>query len=214
MGQAGGWVCCCKQTNGGELDFSKLDQRTFEVIFSGSEFNGVHLAMSEFPAAKDWMLPAGHKVYHTSVVVNGVEYYFDKDGVQAKKISVAIPPSHANKTSTNVINVGNTNRTGEELIQKLSRFFQPGSYDLICKNCNTFTDCALAYLLSRRLPKMYSSVEAMAKGMPTVLSLASGGRYKANPAAVNFDVEKVVMSIDENAWMGTASAEVHLPTNL
>merc|ERR1712107_15218 len=131
----------------------------------------------------------------------------DREGVQEKAAASReeVPPSHKAKTNTSIFPVGYTSHSGDQLRSVLSRHFGAGSYDLVAKNCNSFTDCALAFLLSRRLPKKYSSVETLGTSMPNVLSFASCYCYKTNPGA--FDVDKVIMQIDENAGKGTAEDE-------
>jgi hypothetical protein len=173
------------------------------------QWEDVCLAVSEFPAAKDWVFLGG-QAYHTSVLLGGQEFYFDRNGLMAspKLEANKIPFSHRNKLSTKVHWLGTTSRVGRQLQEKLACYFAPGTYDIIVKNCNDFSDCGLSFLISRRLPKCYSSLETTAKKVPNVLSIASGGRYKVNPAAINFDLEKVVMKVDENAWMGMSEASL------
>lgn len=189
-------LTCTPQVPGGQC-----------VTLFSTQHVTVDLAVSVFPAAKDWVL-AGHQVYHTSVILGPEEYYFNPQGLQVKQVPArfGIPPSHENKSNTVVFEVGHTRRSGLNLLEKLGEYFRPGSYDLIAKNCNAFTDCALAFLLSRRLPLKYCSVEKIGQGMPSLLNWASGGKYKANLKAQDFDLEAVVLRVDENAWMGTAEA--------
>eukprot|EP00747_Dinoflagellata_sp_TGD_P164254 gnl/TRDRNA2_/TRDRNA2_183929_c0_seq1.p1 gnl/TRDRNA2_/TRDRNA2_183929_c0~~gnl/TRDRNA2_/TRDRNA2_183929_c0_seq1.p1 ORF type:complete len:202 (-),score=25.17 gnl/TRDRNA2_/TRDRNA2_183929_c0_seq1:24-629(-) len=168
-------------------------------------FSSVDLAVSEFAASKEWMI-GNAKVYHTSVILANTEYYFDPGGVQETRVEARFktPASHMNKIGTAVFEVGHTLRSGKELRAALVKDFEEGTYDHVNKNCNSFTDCALAFFLSRRLPRKYSSMEHLGQELPSVLSLLSGGKYKANPKSVGFDVEKVVLRVDPNAWMGTA----------
>merc|ERR1711924_94711 len=79
-----------------------------------------------------------------------------------------IPPSHFGKDRSVVFEVGQTQKTGDDLSEVLKPYFQQDSYDLVCKNCNSFTDCALAFLLSRRLPKKYSMTESLGKDLPRI----------------------------------------------
>eukprot|EP00439_Symbiodinium_sp_Y106_P017688 s5256_g2.t1 len=82
----------------------------------------------------------------------------------------------------------------------LSGHFQPGSYDLLRKNCNTFTDCALYFLCGKRLdslfrllPKVdlvqdmrYKAVETlacMADERTGILQSITRGEYSPNPEA-------------------------------
>eukprot|EP00928_Gymnodinium_smaydae_P061584 TRINITY_DN45629_c0_g1_i1.p1 TRINITY_DN45629_c0_g1~~TRINITY_DN45629_c0_g1_i1.p1 ORF type:complete len:219 (+),score=35.78 TRINITY_DN45629_c0_g1_i1:86-742(+) len=182
-------------------------ETTVRFCNSQPDWCPVDLVLSEFPASRDWILPGGQRVYHTSILLRDIEYYFDPAGLQVRVVQGAVPFSHLQKTGTRVVEVGSTHRTGSDLTERLDRHFRPGTYDIVRKNCNSFTDCALAFLVSRRLPKMYSTVEQLGRGIGAgVLSFASGGRYKANPKADAFSVDAVVMQVDDNAWMGTAEA--------
>jgi len=103
-----------------------------------------------------------------------------------------------------VIEVGMTRKTGMELQRALSPHFSLGTYDLVFKNCNSFTDASLAYLLSRRLPAEYTFSDQLGKDMPKMLSMLTDGRYAPNPEAEQFNLESVILRVDPNAWMGTA----------
>mmetsp|Transcript_8032 Transcript_8032/g.17953 ORF Transcript_8032/g.17953 Transcript_8032/m.17953 type:complete len:194 (-) Transcript_8032:64-645(-) len=178
--------------------------------FPSSEPAVVHLVVSHFPGAKDWML-AGQSVYHTSIVLGDKEYYFSPMGVQeVPVVELSKPSSHSVMTDTKVCEVGRTKRSGKELKQRLESHFPAGSYDHIAKNCNSFSDCALSFLISRRLPLQLRRMESLGKDNPTIVAVASNGRYKPNPKAKNFDLEKVVLKVDENAWMGTTEVKLQL----
>lgn len=170
--------------------------------------HSVDLVVSEFPVKKDWVM-VGNKAYHTSILLDGHEYYFNREGIQEAEhiLRSAVPPSHGTKVGTRVLEVGQSRHSGRELRTKLGQYFDAGSYDVLVKNCNMFTDCALAFLLSRRLPREYCLVERLSQAMlPAVVALALGGRYELNQKAKDFNVEAVVMKVDENAWMGTSQS--------
>lgn len=176
----------------------------------------VDLAVSEFPT-KDWIILPGQKVFHTSIVLDFKEYYFNPQGLQEACLDrrYEVPASHQGKTNTNVFQVGVTRKNGSQLKEALRRFFRAGSYDIIVKNCNKFTDVALSCLLSRRLPKRYTKLENLGASHQGALSLVSGGKYSPNPKALGFDVEAVILQVDPNAWLGTAEAvQTYTPTAL
>ena len=64
---------------------------------------------------------AGNHVYHTSIVIVCEEYFFNPEGVQAAPAPerLGVPPSHQNKQSTRVVEVGRTRRSGTELLEAL-----------------------------------------------------------------------------------------------
>merc|ERR1711971_647024 len=83
----------------------------------------------------------------------------------------------------------------------LQRYFVSGTYDLLRKNCNSFSDCALFYLVHKRLPKKYRSMEQLGSAFSGIVQGASGGQYTPNPKAADFDLEKVILEIDpEKVW--------------
>eukprot|EP00438_Fugacium_kawagutii_P007665 Skav232213 [mRNA] locus=scaffold2626:392842:403352:+ [translate_table: standard] len=95
------------------------------------------------------------------------------------------PASHVKMSHTKVFEVGFTSKTGEMLIRRLSQFFEPKTYDQVLKNCNSFTDCALAYLLSKRLPlKYYGELHPSSPGMSCGCQEKPGSL-----AAVDFNLE-------------------------
>lgn len=134
-------------------------------------------------AATEVLRIAGIPAYHTSVIVGEREYYFDAGGI------AAAPPlwSHGGgpqspatpgrprrrgfecqaecfsmpEIRTEVLAVGSTTRTGPAMARALAPFFLAGSYDVVHKNCNAFTDSALYFLKRRRLDGGYTRLERM-----------------------------------------------------
>merc|ERR1712007_124541 len=91
-----------------------------------------------------------------------------------------------------LIDLGGSIRTGDDLCNALSPHFTPGSYDLILKNCNSFTDCAMHYLLGLRLCKECSSVERALGQNLDIVENVTLRHYSRNPKAVNFRLEDVI----------------------
>ncbi|CAL1159087.1 unnamed protein product, partial [Cladocopium goreaui] len=103
--------------------------------------------------------------------------------------------------NTEVRLIGHTNFSASQMLSFLNQFFQPGTYDLICKNCNSFSDCALYLLLGQRLEAKYSRMEKTGKAGQKRIGLMSalrliGMNYKANPASQNFQVDEVLAKTD------------------
>eukprot|EP00484_Ammonia_sp_Unknown_P002010 CAMPEP_0197022784 /NCGR_PEP_ID=MMETSP1384-20130603/3599_1 /TAXON_ID=29189 /ORGANISM="Ammonia sp." /LENGTH=228 /DNA_ID=CAMNT_0042450887 /DNA_START=23 /DNA_END=709 /DNA_ORIENTATION=+ len=125
--------------------------------------------------------------YHTSVVIDGTEYFFDMAGVMSSSSMM----SHQGKQQYQKIEIGYTNKSGSSLERTLRPYFGGGSYDLLRKNCNSFSDCALWYLCRERLPASYNRMEKL--GNSEMLgSLVQSGQYQPNPKADDFDKEKVI----------------------
>jgi len=130
----------------------------------------------------------GVPAYHSSVILDGREYYFDMNGVTsapplwshggvrnlqtyelsdtagAGSTSGTFTPKSVDtpeQLSTQVLRIGTTTETGDGLVEALTPFFQSGSYDVVHKNCNAFSDVALAFLSKRRVDPQFTHMERM-----------------------------------------------------
>eukprot|EP00930_Biecheleria_cincta_P068443 TRINITY_DN5588_c0_g1_i1.p1 TRINITY_DN5588_c0_g1~~TRINITY_DN5588_c0_g1_i1.p1 ORF type:complete len:224 (-),score=31.62 TRINITY_DN5588_c0_g1_i1:66-737(-) len=205
--------CSCSHPPGKEVPVF-IDNLCSSIGLDSEQKIPVDLAVSHFPGSSQWAL-AGQlmQAYHTSIVFDGCEYVFNREaGLGCRPLDrerFSTPPSHDDKTNTKVFQVGHTCIRGEALLRKLRPHFQPGSYDIVAKNCNAFTDCAPAFLVSKRLPSQYSAMEKLGQDahstMPSLLTWMTSGRYKVNEKARDFNLEAVILQVDLNAWMGTAA---------
>mmetsp|Transcript_36658 Transcript_36658/g.84533 ORF Transcript_36658/g.84533 Transcript_36658/m.84533 type:complete len:310 (+) Transcript_36658:42-971(+) len=153
----------------------------------GEASNKVELAASLL-----FTIPGLASAYHTSVVVNDEEFFFSDSGI----FSNMTLTSHQGKPSEKIA-MGYSHWTGHQLLKALQDHFRAGTYDLIKKNCNSFSDCALYFLLRKRLQSKYSAMEAM--GQRTSLDLiqrVTNGAYQPNQAAANFSCESVVQQLN------------------
>jgi len=132
--------------------------------------------------------------YHSSLLIAGEEYYFSPTGIHCyPKIY-----SHPDEGVTKVF-IGLSEASGAEMLCFLSGHFQPGSYDLLRKNCNTFTDCALYFLCGKRLDMRYKAVETlacMADERTGILQSITRGEYSPNPEAEDFSLQTILQEID------------------
>eukprot|EP00419_Tripos_fusus_P023072 CAMPEP_0172727852 /NCGR_PEP_ID=MMETSP1074-20121228/91907_1 /TAXON_ID=2916 /ORGANISM="Ceratium fusus, Strain PA161109" /LENGTH=218 /DNA_ID=CAMNT_0013555033 /DNA_START=190 /DNA_END=846 /DNA_ORIENTATION=+ len=155
--------------------------------------------------------------YHSSIVLGDKEYYFDGGGIQTAPIcqshmivqGVLLDPHLETQSFGNVV------LTGDALKKGLGVFFRPGTYDIIFKNCNAFTDAAIYFLCRQRLRAKYSRLERFLMATkPASLSLLNGmikrgqqlahpetegtqvWAYEANPLAQGFSVDEVVAACD------------------
>jgi len=132
--------------------------------------------------------------YHTSVLVAGEEYYFCPSGIRYSPRIVSHPMNSVQR-----IFVGLSQTSGAELLDFLEAHFRTGSYDLLRKNCNSFTDCALYFLCEQRLDLRYRTVEKLAWAADDntgMLQAISSGEYKPNPKAEDFDVQALLRDIE------------------
>ena len=92
--------------------------------------------------------------YHSSLQINGTEYCFDMGGIEtSKSLRSHDARDGAPRMNTQVIPMGKSNRTGYMLTQDIGHLFERNTYDLVKKNCNSFADAGLYYLLGKRMPK-------------------------------------------------------------
>ncbi|KAJ5498946.1 hypothetical protein N7453_007997 [Penicillium expansum] len=89
-------------------------------------------------------------IYHTSIVLNGVEYYFGQ-GIQT-----AAPGSTHHGQPMEVVKLGTTelpNDVIEEYLGSLATIYTPESYDLFLHNCNNFTQDFSMFLVGKSIPE-------------------------------------------------------------
>ncbi|KAJ5617004.1 hypothetical protein N7537_002118 [Penicillium hordei] len=89
-------------------------------------------------------------IYHTSIVLNGIEYYFGQ-GIQT-----ASPGSTHHGQPMEVVKLGTTelpNDVIEEYLGSLATIYTPESYDLFLHNCNNFTQDFSMFLVGKSIPE-------------------------------------------------------------
>jgi len=146
----------------------------------------------ELAASLLFTLPGLASAYHTSVVVNGEEFFFSDSGI----FSNMSLTSHQSQPSEK-LQLGFSKFTGQQLMRVLQEHFRPGTYDLVRKNCNSFSDCALYFLLGKRLASKYSALESMGqRASLDLLQTVLNNAYQPNQAATNFSVDSVIKHLD------------------
>jgi len=147
----------------------------------------------ELAASELFKLPGMGAAYHTSVVVNGEEFFFSDSGIFCDRTFA----SHQG-TPTERQAIGYSKYTGKNLLKALHVHFRPGTYDLIRKNCNNFSDAALYFLLRKRLERRFSAIERMATwASKETVARVTNGMYQPNELAANFKVENVIVALDK-----------------
>jgi len=139
------------------------------------------------------------QAYHTSIMLDELEYSFSPAGVSVFRgpASHAACPKHPEKTL--IINMGTTQVDAKGFARKMRIFFEEGSYDLLRKNCNSFSDVGLQYLVGRRLDRQFRQMEkvgASADRYSYVVQLTTGGAYRPNPEADRFKAVQVVGALE------------------
>jgi len=159
-------------------------ERTFEP--GNLAFNKVELAASEL------LNLTFATAYHTSVLVNGEEFFFSDSGIFSDRAL----NSHQQKPSER-IELGFSEKTGSQLLRALRPYFKSGSYDLVRKNCNSFSDAAVYYLLGQRLERRFCALEKLGQSNTDLLSQITKGMYTPNPLVDDFQVDSILPSLDK-----------------
>ncbi|CAE7750903.1 unnamed protein product [Symbiodinium sp. KB8] len=107
----------------------------------------------------------GATAYHSSVIVNGDEYFFSDAGISFGSGLQSHKNPQNPDSKPEVFDMGMSPYTGTQMKSALERFFISGTYDLLRKNCNSFSDCALFYLLHKRLDKKYRAMEKLDRAL-------------------------------------------------
>eukprot|EP00928_Gymnodinium_smaydae_P043158 TRINITY_DN28978_c0_g1_i1.p1 TRINITY_DN28978_c0_g1~~TRINITY_DN28978_c0_g1_i1.p1 ORF type:complete len:356 (-),score=64.37 TRINITY_DN28978_c0_g1_i1:112-1179(-) len=141
---------------------------------------------------------------HTSIMINGQEFTFDNSGI---KNSLG-PQSHQTfARNPRMIDMGTTTRTGQDLVEALRPYFQVGTFDMLRKSSNSFSDCALVYLVGQRLGNEFQMLEQLGGScLELVRAAARGGSYVPSLGAAGFDVERVVVELREAQVASEAAA--------
>jgi len=136
-------------------------------------------------------LPGLDSAHHTSLAVDSWEFSFSGRGiVQCRPFESHTPFSG----KMQVVELGFTAVPIDHMVQTLSPHFAPGTYDMLRKNCNSFTDCCIAFLLRLRLDEHFSSLERIGHQVDAqthLIDLLMGAAYDANPHADDFSKEHV-----------------------
>jgi len=137
----------------------------------------------------------GFAGYHTSVLVAGEEYYFSPSGICCSpKLT-----SHEACVQLQHVHIGLSRMSGVDLLDFLTDYFRPGTYDLLRKNCNSFTDCALFFLCCQRLEPRFRQIERIGRAADEharLVQVVSRGEYVPNSRAFGFNLEQVIGEIE------------------
>mmetsp|Transcript_131711 Transcript_131711/g.421416 ORF Transcript_131711/g.421416 Transcript_131711/m.421416 type:complete len:237 (-) Transcript_131711:202-912(-) len=138
--------------------------------------------------------------YHSSVLIDDKDYVFSRFGITTSTTL----ESHGDNADT--IFIGYSRYSGDDLVTALKRHFKRGTYDILRKNCNSFSDCALYFLCGARLPWSLSAAEKVGRAADDSLGIVQalyGPSYAPNRKARNFDLEVVMVEIDSWASLGS-----------
>merc|ERR1712107_133842 len=94
---------------------------------------------------------------------------------------------------------GYSRNSGHQMVMALRNEFSPGTYDLLRKNCNTFSDCALFYLVGQRMQDEHRALEKLGNTLNKYTNIVSSifSGYEPNPKADNFQTMGVIDHIQK-----------------
>lgn len=162
------------------------------------------------------MSVAGVACYHTSVIVDEFEYYFDSLGIMAAPPLWSHLQAQAKKgvAATAIKDYGTCSKSGLAMAHALRPHFAKQTYDLLYKNCNHFSDAALYYLNRSRMEGKLTRLERFATStdpvsttlMNNILRAVIQHRtgepcerdiYVTNPHAKEFSLAQVFAEVDD-----------------
>lgn len=151
--------------------------------------------------------------YHTSIVVDDFEFAFNHLGIVNQRLDAGDHASHDGQ----MIDLGFSTISGHQMKLLLEPYFQAGSYDMLRKNCNNFSDCALFCLLGHRLDVKYRKLERVGTWVDDwtgLMPLLSGFQYTCNPKARDFNLVEVLQYIEGATRRQQIASRSPLPTIL
>lgn len=166
-------------------------------------------------ASTHLMSVAGVACYHTSVIVDDFEYFFDSLGIMvAPPLWSHLQAQAKRGVQTEITDCGTCSMNGQSMAEMLRPHFSKSTYDLLYKNCNHFSDAALYCLNRTRLEGRFTRMERFARStdpistslmnniLKTVIEHRTGEAcerdlYVTNPAAKDFSLEQVFEDLEE-----------------
>lgn len=107
-------------------------------------------------------------VYHTSVVLNNIEYYYGA-GIQ-----MGMPGMTHHGRPMQVVNLGKTSLPLdliESYLESIRDMYRPESYDLFTHNCNNFTDDFAQFLTGNSIPSHITNLPRQVLDTPLGMML-------------------------------------------
>jgi len=174
------------------------------------------------PTVRLMITPLGPEVcwwqaYHSSILIDKVEYLFTFKGVEVNHNEQKSHDFMERHAETQIVDMGVAPLYWQSLVHKLSPYFQPGTYDLLRKNCNSFSDCVLFYLLGLRMNRHCHKLEEVGRAVEEatgLIHMLSLNGYRRNPAADGFRLEDVICAVGTSNMAGMHRAGLAGKTGL
>jgi hypothetical protein len=122
------------------------------------------------------------------------ELFFGNSGITSSDTCL----SHHNNPDIEMIDMGITQFSHLDVVRVMRKHFMPGTYDIVLKNCNSFTDCALYMMCEQRLAWHFRGLDTFVRqvdGRGFFRSLLPA-KYHPNPLCADWQLEHVLGQID------------------
>lgn len=138
----------------------------------------------------------GVQAYHSSILVDGLEYSFGPAGITVTEGLTSHRRFGRAAHETQILYMGLARHSEVAgLFESLRPFFLMNTYDLLRKNCNSFSDVALYFLLGCRLRRDFRVADCVGKACSGLVQVL--GSYRPNPNADGWEVAQVLYELDQ-----------------
>jgi len=138
--------------------------------------------------------------WHTSISIGTTELSFCPTGVVPARNWLSHKVLHPGREGPEVvIEFGYSTTSAVEVVSAMQTFFKAGSYDLLRKNCNSFTNVSLFWLMGVRLDDKFTALDRAGASIESSIPLVqifTLGNYSPNPEALKFDLEEVLRLVN------------------
>lgn len=112
----------------------------------------VFLNVYDLHDSNAWLQRIGMGLFHTGVEVGGMEYSFNEAGIFKCTPKRTPPPAVFRESIQIGVHEGSANEVSQ-IIRELREEFSPGTYNLVNKNCNAFSNEFCIKLVQTPIPK-------------------------------------------------------------
>eukprot|EP00959_Pyramimonas_sp_CCMP1952_P021831 459663-Pyramimonas_sp.AAC.1 len=121
----------------------------------------VYLNVYDLHPANDWccLYNFGFGLYHTGVQIRDQEFTFSQEGIFDTPPR-AVPPEVRFRRQLKIGTFHGNAAAVRRAISDLTEHFRPGSYHILKRNCNTFSNALCVTLTGNPIPGSYLTVDA------------------------------------------------------
>lgn len=133
------------------------------------------MSCSDLHASNTWTSKVGLGAYHTGVEIEGIEYSFSDGGILKGKPKMY--PDSCRYVFKETIVLGTYKGTVNDFraaLTEMQTAFPKGSYDLLNKNCNSFSDAFSERLLGVGIPKWINRLANAGSTLSAVIPVRTG----------------------------------------